>query len=75
MAPHTGHGWPKRPCTAISGRNAVTFAGNPFSVKNVEFSFSEWRGHLVLYDFASGARANHAIAFLDGLNAANVETD
>ena len=27
-APHTGHGWPKRPCTAISGRNAVTFAGN-----------------------------------------------
>ena len=28
-APHTGQGCLKRPCTAISGRNAVTFSGNP----------------------------------------------
>ena len=27
--PQTGHGWPKRPCTAIPSRNAVTFSGNP----------------------------------------------
>ena len=26
-APQRGHGWPNRPCTAISLRNAVTFSG------------------------------------------------
>ena len=26
--PHAGHGLPNLPCTAISGRNAVTFSGN-----------------------------------------------
>ncbi len=26
--PQRGQGWPKRPCTAISGRNAVTPSGN-----------------------------------------------
>ena len=26
-APQSGHGWPKRPCTAIAGWNAVTFCG------------------------------------------------
>ena len=26
--PHTGHGWPYLPWTAISGRNAVTWSGN-----------------------------------------------
>ena len=28
--PQRGHAWPKRPCTAISGRNAVTPSGNFF---------------------------------------------
>src|SRR2546422_134441 len=27
LAPHSGHGWPKRPCTAMPSRNAVTFCG------------------------------------------------
>ncbi len=31
-APQTGQGWPNRPCTAISGRKAVTFSGKPSAV-------------------------------------------
>ena len=29
FSPQRGQGRPNRPCTAISGRNAVTFSGNP----------------------------------------------
>src|ERR1700675_5162706 len=53
----------------------IAFAGNAFAVENVEFRLAERRRHLGLHHFGSRARANHAVAFLDGLNAANVETN
>ena len=52
----------------------VAFARNAFAVENVEFSFAERRGNLVLYDFGARTRADHSVAILDGLNAANVHT-
>src|SRR5260370_9992710 len=53
----------------------VAFAGDTFTVENVEFGFAEGRGDFVLHHFAAGARADDAVAFLDGLNAANVQAN
>src|SRR5258708_1911953 len=50
----------------------IAFAGNAFAVKDVEFSFAEGRSDFVLHDFGAGARADDTVAFLDGLDAANV---
>src|SRR5579863_9679131 len=50
----------------------IAFARDAFAVENVEFGFAEMRSHFVLYDFGAGTGADYAIAFLDGLNAANV---
>src|SRR5580704_8928856 len=55
--------------------NEIAFARNAFAVENVEFGFAERRSYLVLYDFAAGARADYTIAFFDGLDATNIETD
>src|ERR1700688_4884825 len=53
----------------------VAFAGDAFAVENVEFGFAERRGHFVLHYFAAGARADDAVALLDGLDAANVQAN
>src|SRR6266446_482083 len=53
----------------------VAFAGDTFTVENVEFGFAEGRGDFVLHHFAAGARTDDAVAFLDGLNAANVQAN
>src|SRR5271165_420678 len=50
----------------------VALARDAFAVDDVEFGFAEGRGHFVLNDFGAGARTDHLVAFLDGLNAANV---
>jgi hypothetical protein len=50
--PHTGHGFLKRPCTAISSWNAVTFSGKPAPV-----SARSGAVH-----FSSVARAAHGAA-------------
>src|SRR5437763_16136274 len=51
------------------------FAGNAFIIKNVELRCTEGRRDLVLHDFAASARADYAIAFLDGLYAADVQAN
>src|SRR5215831_16353901 len=35
--PQTGHGWPKRPWTAMPSRKAVTFSGDAFPEKVTAF--------------------------------------
>src|SRR5258708_28128141 len=51
----------------------VALARDAFAIKNIEFGFAERRGHFVLHDFGAGTRADHSIAFVDGLNAANID--
>src|SRR6266478_9457745 len=53
----------------------VAFAGDAFAVENVEFCFPEGRGDFVLHHFAARARTDDAVAFLDGLDAANVQSN
>src|SRR6202020_422346 len=49
----------------------ISFAGDPFAIKNVELSFTERRGYLVLDHLDFGARANDYVAFLNGCDTAN----
>src|SRR3954465_12606337 len=49
-APQTGQGLPKRPCTAMPSRNAVTFSGKPpfassriLEVHSVSTDFVAWK--------------------------------
>src|SRR5713101_4240760 len=51
----------------------VAFAGDTFAVKDVEFGFAEGSGNLVFHDFAARARADHPVALLDGLDAADID--
>src|SRR5690348_157131 len=53
----------------------IALTADAFSVENVELGFAEGRGHLVLDDLDLGARADDGIAFLDGGDAADVDTD
>src|SRR6266852_707617 len=53
----------------------IALAGNAFTIEDVEFGFAEWRGNLVLHDFGARTRTDDAIAFLDGLNAPNIEAN
>src|SRR5215472_818166 len=52
----------------------ITFAGDAFTVENVEFCFAEGRGDFVLHDFGASARADDPVAVLDGLDAADVHS-
>jgi hypothetical protein len=51
----------------------VAFARNAFAVNNVELGFAEGRGDFIFHNFGASARADDPVAFLDGLNAANID--
>ena len=53
----------------------IAFERDTFAVENIEFRFAERRRHFVLHHFSSRARAHDAIAFFDGLNAADVQAN
>src|SRR5271163_4659616 len=51
----------------------VAFAGNAFSIENVELGLAERRCHFVLYYFYAGARAGDYVTFLDGGDAPDID--
>src|SRR4029077_11576701 len=53
----------------------IAFARNAFAVDDIELGLAERRGDFVLHNFRAGARADDAVTFLDGLNAANIHAD
>lgn len=52
----------------------VAFAGNAFAVKNIEFSFAEWRCHFILHYLGPCTIADDRLSILDGAGAANIHT-
>jgi hypothetical protein len=51
----------------------IAFAGNAFTVENVEQRLAKRRGHLVLDHLDPGFVTDHFLAFLDRANAPDVE--
>ena len=49
--------------------------GDALTVEDVELSLLEGRSHLVLHDLGAGAVTDRVSAVLEGLNAADVDTD